>query len=92
MLVDDVISSGRTMIEACRRMIAGGLAAPVCLAVHALFAEDSYRLLKEVAGRIATTNTVPHESNAIDVSGILAAEVAPLTDAGAPDTGTKGPS
>ena len=91
-LVDDVISSGGTMIEACRRMIAGGLAAPVCLAVHALFAEDSYRLLKEVAGRIATTNTVPHESNAIDVSGILAAEVAPLTDAGAPDTGTKGPS
>jgi ribose-phosphate pyrophosphokinase len=90
-LVDDVISSGHTMIEACRRIIAGGLAAPVCLAVHALFAEDSYRLLKKVASRIATTNTVPHESNAIDVSGILA-EVTSLTDTEAPGIGTKGPS
>ena len=77
-LVDDVISSGRTMIETCRRMVKAGLPPPVCLAVHALFAEDSYRLLKEVAGGIATTNTVPHESNQIDMSASVAAEVGPL--------------
>lgn len=78
-LVDDVISSGRTMVEACRRMRAAGTPAPVCLAVHALFAEDAFQRLNEVASRIVTTNTVPHESNAIDVAGSLAREVARFT-------------
>lgn len=72
-LVDDVISSAATMIEATRLLAAAGMPKPICVAIHGLFAEDSYRLLKGGAARIATTNTVPHESNEIDLSGLLAA-------------------
>jgi ribose-phosphate pyrophosphokinase len=88
-LVDDVISSGRTIIEACRRMLAAGTAAPVCLAVHALFAEDAFQRLKEVANRVVTTNTVSHESNALDVTGLVADDVGQLAT-GAGDLGRKG--
>lgn len=70
-LVDDIVSSARTMIEACRHMVAAGFPRPVCVAVHALFAGDAFPALTEVAGRIATTNTVPHETNAIDIAPLF---------------------
>ena len=33
-LIDDIVSSGRTMIEAARQLRSEGLTAPVCIAVH----------------------------------------------------------
>lgn len=77
-LVDDIVSSARTMIEACRHMAAAGLPRPVCVAVHALFAGDAYQALGQVAGRIVTTSTVPHESNAIDIAPLFDRALADL--------------
>lgn len=70
--VDDMISSGRTMLEAIRQVRTITTAPPVCLAVHGLFADRSDELLREAGARIVTTNTVPHASNDIDVSSLLA--------------------
>ena len=39
-LVDDIISSGRTMVAAVRLIVARSGATPVCVAVHGLFADD----------------------------------------------------
>lgn len=74
-LVDDIISSARTMIAASRHLIASGCPPPVCLAVHAIFADDSYALLAEVTRRIVTANTVAHGTNEIDLATDLAAAV-----------------
>lgn len=71
-LIDDIVSSGRTMIEAARQVSAQGLSPPFCLAVHALFAEGAYAELERNAARVITTNTVPHPSNAISVAQLLA--------------------
>ena len=72
-LVDDIISSGRTMAVACERLIAAGCPAPVCVGVHALFADDAYDALRAAgAARIVTTNTVVHPSNDMDVTPLLA--------------------
>ncbi|MBI3284636.1 MAG: ribose-phosphate pyrophosphokinase [Burkholderiales bacterium] len=72
-LVDDIASSARTMISAVSHLKAAGLAAPVCIAVHALFAGDAYAALQAAgAGRIVSCNTVTHASNAIDLCGTLA--------------------
>lgn len=71
-LIDDIVSSARTMIEAARHLSAAGLPPPVCVAVHALFADDAYRALQQVAARIVSTNTVPHETNGIDITPLLA--------------------
>lgn len=74
-LVDDIVSSGRTMIEAAKGVVRQGLAAPVCAAVHALFADDAFAELSGVAARVVSTDTVPHPSNAIPVAGLLASAV-----------------
>lgn len=72
-LVDDIVSTARTMIETVRHLVRAKMRAPVCVAVHGIFAGDAYReLLDAGASRIATANTVPHETNAIDVTGLLA--------------------
>jgi ribose-phosphate pyrophosphokinase len=76
-LVDDIIASGATMLQAIRLLRRAGWPSPACMAVHAVFAGNAYEAL-QVAGaiRIATCNTIPHPSNAIDVSELLAAAVA----------------
>jgi ribose-phosphate pyrophosphokinase len=71
-LVDDIASSGRTLIEACQGLTARGFAKPICIVVHPLFADDSFKALSGVAGRVVSTDTIPHETNAISVAGLLA--------------------
>jgi ribose-phosphate pyrophosphokinase len=75
-LVDDIVSTGRTMIESAKHLRAAGLPAPVCIGIHAVFAEGAYAALQAAgAARIVTTNTIPHVSNGIDVTPILAEAV-----------------
>lgn len=81
-LVDDIVSSARTMIETVRQLHRTGRPAPVCLAVHGLFAPGAYESLREAgAARIVTTNSVPHPSNAIDLTPILTGPVSRLAAA-----------
>ena len=75
-LVDDIISTARTMIETVRRLKSADLPAPICVGVHAVFAGDAYRDLRAAgAERVVTTNTIAHESNQIDISGAITAAV-----------------
>jgi ribose-phosphate pyrophosphokinase len=72
-LVDDIVSTARTMIAAATHLRAAGLAPPVCVAVHPLFAGDAYEALQAAGvGRVVSCNTVPHSTNAIDLCGTLA--------------------
>ena len=76
-LVDDIIASGATMIEATRLLREAGWPAPVCLGVHAVFAGQSYELLQRAgAARIVTCNTIAHPSNGIEISPVVTAELA----------------
>lgn len=70
-LADDIISTGRTMLETIRLLKARGYAATVCVAVHGLFAPDAYEALINAGARVVTCNTVSHPSNAIDVHNAL---------------------
>jgi ribose-phosphate pyrophosphokinase len=71
-LVDDIVSSGETMVQAVRLVKHLTESGPVCVAVHGIFAGDSDRRLQEEGARLVTSNSVPHASNAMDVSGLLA--------------------
>jgi ribose-phosphate pyrophosphokinase len=75
-LVDDIISTARTMIETVRQLRAAGLAPPVCIGVHAVFAGASEReLLAAGPGRIITCDTIEHSSNEIALAPALAEAV-----------------
>jgi ribose-phosphate pyrophosphokinase len=79
-LVDDIISTGRTMAVTVSHLGEVGLDAPVCIGVHAVFAEGALEGLKQAgAGRIVTTNTISHTTNAIDISGMLAGAMRTMT-------------
>ncbi len=78
-LVDDIISSGRTMEEAIRQLVALGFAAPVVLGVHGVFADDAFERLRAAgATRIVSTNSVPHPSSQIDISDVIESAIANL--------------
>lgn len=71
-VLDDVMSSGRTMIESVKQLVAAGLRPPVCLAVHGLFSPPDEQALRDAgAATIITTNTVPHATAQIDVVPLL---------------------
>jgi ribose-phosphate pyrophosphokinase len=70
-LVDDIASTARTLIEAVKLIESHGREAPICVVVHPIFAGDSYRRLLGLA-RVVSTNTIAHESNVIDISEPLA--------------------
>jgi len=67
-LVDDIISTARTMIAAALQLRALSSRPPVCVGVHALFSDDAQTALNDAGvARVATCNTVMHSTNAIDV-------------------------
>lgn len=71
-LVDDIASSGRTLIEAARKLPLQGFARPVVVVVHGIFAEDSFERLAPLCSRIVSADSVPHQSNAIDLAPLIA--------------------
>ncbi len=71
-LVDDIISTARTMIETIGHLKRLGMQAPVCIGVHPIFADGAYaNLLAAGAGRVVTCNSIYHKSNDIDISHLL---------------------
>lgn len=88
-LVDDIVSSGRTMTVVADQLRELGLERPVLVAVHALFSEETYRGLKERAAAVVSANSVVHPSNAIDLSAVLANAVAEAMSGGFSVTSNK---
>ena len=80
-LVDDIISTGHTLMEACKQLAAAGLAAPVCIGVHAVFAGNAHaELLAAGAAQVLSCNTLRHPSNGIDVYPAIGRAVAELLE------------
>ena len=101
-LVDDIISSGGTLVEATRALCGQGLRAPVCAAVHAVFAPWAYwALLEAGVARIITTDTIAHATNGVPVAPAIAAachgwcrprlRCAPRREPSGPDAGARRP-
>lgn len=72
-VIDDIISTGRTMVEATKQVRAAGAAPAICIGIHAVFADAVQReLLNAGASRVVTCNTITHSSNEICVANAIA--------------------
>jgi len=72
-LVDDIISTGETMLQAIKNLKKAKMTDPVCIGVHAVFAGNAYQeLLDTGASKIVTCNTINHPSNEINICDGLA--------------------
>ncbi|CEG57762.1 ribose-phosphate pyrophosphokinase [Legionella fallonii] len=68
-LIDDIISTGMTMIETVEHIKSLNILPPICIGVHAVFAGDAYqKLLVSGVEKVITCNTIQHGSNGIDIS------------------------
>lgn len=75
-LVDDIISTARTMIETVKHLKKLNMKPPVCIGVHAVFSDNSYENLKDSGvSQIITCNTIEHESNKIDITELIAKKI-----------------
>ncbi|MGB6229065.1 MAG: ribose-phosphate diphosphokinase [Litorimonas sp.] len=71
-ILDDIASSGVTMARAVERLLAAGTAAPVCLVIHAVFADGAQdTIMSAGAAGIISTDTIPHSTNVIGIVDIL---------------------
>ena len=71
-LFDDIISTGQTLVRTLEHLRGVG-DRPVCMAVHAVFADKAYDDLHQAgAAAVVTTNTIPHATNAIDIVPAIA--------------------
>lgn len=72
-LVDDVISSGHTLAETAKLVIAAGAARVCCLITHALFAEGALDVLQQAGiEAIWSSDSIPHQTNVIRLADMLA--------------------
>lgn len=78
-IIDDVISSGQTILECVKTLRLKGVDNIQCVAVHGIFADHSDKtLLASGLSQLVTSNTIPHPSNAIDITSQLIAPVVSL--------------
>ena len=73
-LVDDLISTGRTLAVAARALVGAGATRVDVAATHALFVADAETAMRSAGiTSIWTTETVPHPTNAIRVAALTGA-------------------
>lgn len=71
-LVDDIISTAKTMIQTVNHLQKAQMNKVVCIGIHAEFADNSYEELKNsYIEKIITCNTITHQTNIIDISKII---------------------
>lgn len=75
-LLDDIISTGQTLVAATTALKQAGMAAPLCIGVHALFDGGALQRLQDAGvTRVVTCDTISHASNAIRLAPLLARAV-----------------
>lgn len=79
-IIDDVASTGHTLVQAAHALQARGVAGIDVAVVHGLFGGDAIERLK-AAGvrRVWSTDAIPHASNVISVAPLLAVAIADCT-------------
>ena len=73
LIVDDIVSSGGTIIACAKALTAAGATVIDAVATHALFSVDVCKeMLASGIRSIRSTHSVPHFTNAIALDGLLA--------------------
>jgi len=72
-ILDDVASSGHTVAQAARLLLAAGAASVDVAVTHALFAHDAEAVLRAAGvGAIWSADSIPHPSNVVALAPLLA--------------------
>lgn len=79
-LLDDMASTGRTVAQATRLLLAAGAASVDVAVTHALFAGDALAVMREAGVQeVWSTDCIPHASNAVHMAHSLAQALQHIT-------------
>lgn len=70
-IVDDIISTGHTILETAKILKKLGASKIYCICVHGIFVNDALKKLKKAGIKVISTNTIPNKAAKIDVSGVV---------------------
>ncbi|MFH1394026.1 MAG: ribose-phosphate diphosphokinase [Candidatus Micrarchaeota archaeon] len=71
LILDDMISTGGTMIRAVENVKNGGAKKVYCAATHGFFLRESYGKLKDICDGMFVTNSIPCEAADVDIMELL---------------------
>ncbi len=77
-LLDDIVSSGETLLEGLRLLGSMTPLATVAIAVHGLAVPQAQERIAAAGARLVTTNSVPNADAAIDLADLLASAIGEL--------------
>jgi len=81
-VIDDIISTGTTLIKTIKALKPFNLNPPICIAVHALMQVGIEEELRRAgASQVITTNTIVHSSNQITIDSLISDGVSAFLDA-----------
>jgi len=70
--IDDMISTGNTLLRAIKEMKKLGAKKVICFAAHGIFVENALQKLQKAGATVITSNTIPNKAAKIDVSKLIA--------------------
>lgn len=70
-IVDDIISTGHTILETAKKLRKLGAGRIYCICVHGIFANNALAKLRKAGIKVVSTNTIPGKMAKIDVSGLI---------------------
>jgi ribose-phosphate pyrophosphokinase len=71
LILDDMISTGGTMLKAVENVRKGGAKKVFCAATHGFFLNDSLAKLRKSADWVFTTNSIPNDAAEVDIIPLL---------------------
>jgi ribose-phosphate pyrophosphokinase len=71
LILDDMISTGGTMLKAVENVRKGGAKKVICAATHGFFLNDSLAKLRKSANAVFTTNSIPNDAAEVDIMPLL---------------------
>lgn len=78
-LLDDVASTGHTLAQAARLLLAAGAASVDAAVTHALFADDALQVMHDAGiGAVWSTDCIAHPSNAVSMAVSISEALAKL--------------
>jgi len=70
-IVDDIVSTGRTILETAKILRKLGAKNICCICVHGIFAGNALSKLRKAKVNVVSTNTIPSKVAKIDVCGVI---------------------
>ncbi len=74
-IVDDIVSTGHTILETSKILYRLGAKKVYCICVHGIFANNAMDKLRKAGISVVSTNTIPNKAAKINVSGLIAASL-----------------